>query len=83
MHLEIEMTIDDTATQILTDLVEQIENSNRSRPESGWPGHRHQTPGVWDAGNRASIAGKPCQLCAAWERAKQLIKEHNEQSAQC
>ena len=33
------------------------------------PGHNHQTPGVWDRGNR-ELAGEPCEWCATWAKVR-------------
>lgn len=38
------------------------------------PGHGHETAGVWDDDNAPAIAGKPCETCAAWNRARALLR---------
>ncbi len=45
------------------------------------PGHDHKIPGVWDddAGNaKNGKAGKPCEWCAIWNRAKKLAMRPSE-----
>lgn len=36
--------------------------------EGNCPGHSHTRPGVWDPDNRPALAGKACEVCAAWQR---------------
>ena len=41
------------------------------------PGHAHKVPGAWDDGNHPSIAGLPCELCAAWRNARAVLSAHD------
>lgn len=37
------------------------------------PGHGHCRPGVWDDDNAPELAGKPCEWCADWAKARAAI----------
>lgn len=39
------------------------------------PGHSHQVPGIWDDdASNGENAGKPCEWCAQWDRAKTALQ---------
>lgn len=54
--------------------------------QRGKPGHAHRIPSIWDVRNRVEIAGKPCETCAMYDRARALLQsapqpaDHSEQS---
>ena len=39
------------------------------------PGHSHSKAGVWDCDNQPALAGKPCDWCATWDKARTLVAE--------
>lgn len=37
------------------------------------PGHCHTVSGIWDSDNAPGIAGRPCEWCAHWQRARAAL----------
>jgi len=63
------------AIEALRRLVSAIIDDDGGDDDGNAPGHAHKTPGVWDDDNRAGIAGKQCELCAAWNHARAVLAE--------
>ena len=61
------------ALAALRRLVNAIIDDDGGDDDGNAPGHAHETPGVWDDDNRAETAGKPCELCAAWNHARAVV----------
>lgn len=41
------------------------------------PGHGHSIPGIWDDDmSNGERAGKPCEWCAHWGRARTLVSQY-------
>lgn len=55
-------------------LVALLDDQGVDRNDGNAPGHCHNIPGVWDSDN-GKKAGKQCSLCAAWNKAKQIIED--------
>jgi hypothetical protein len=58
------------------DLLEALQNI-MARLDEGVdaPGHLHDVPGVWDADNAPDKAGKRCDWCDQWNRARAAISK--------
>jgi len=51
----------------LADIFDHFKHSKQA------PGHDHDVPGIWDADNGPDKAGKPCDWCEKWERARAVL----------
>lgn len=58
------------SADVLTMLVDIFQKIDGGRDA---PKHHHTIPGIWDADNPPDIAGKPCEWCAQWSRARAAI----------
>ena len=68
------------ATEILREMVAHLESEECVRgDDSDAPGHCHDHPGIWDDDNDPEIAGKPCEWCAIWRRAREFLKGENDE----
>ena len=63
--------------EALRRLVSAIIDDDGGDDDGNAPGHAHETPGVWDDDNSAEIAGKACELCAAWNHARAVLAAHD------
>lgn len=66
------------ALDALRRLVAAIIDDDGDDDDENAPGHAHWVPGVWDDDNHPSIAGLPCELCAAWRNARAVLAAHDE-----
>lgn len=65
------------ALDALRRLVAAIIDDDGDDDDENAPGHAHWVPGVWDDDNHPSIAGLPCELCAAWRNARAVLSAHD------
>jgi len=46
--------------------------------QRGKHGHSHKKPGIWDDGNKPLPAGKVCETCAMYDKARALLQSADE-----
>ena len=53
--------------EALTPIFDKLDRDKNS------PGHGHDRDGIWDDDN-GDLAGKPCDWCAQWKRAREVFQ---------